>query len=90
MLKVLKNQLDDAPINDEWLQAFWIDFRRRFVSLLGYQFRQLSPALALAVLHNKSVKDSHTGIVRSQVVLEITLKISSDPQIFPAMSWKFT
>lgn len=64
MLKVLKNQLDDAPVNDQWLQAFWIDFRRRFISLLGYQFRKLSPALALAVLHNKSTKDIHSGDLR--------------------------
>lgn len=64
MLKVLQNQLDDfAPSGDQWLQAFWTDFRRRFVSLLGFQFRKMSPALALAVLHNKAVKETTTGML---------------------------
>ena len=59
MLKVLKNQLDDLTHGDgQWLQAFWSDFRRRFLSLLGYQFRKMSPALALAVLHNKVTKET--------------------------------
>ncbi len=62
MLKVLRNQLlDDSVDNSQWLQAFWLDFRRRFVSLLGFQFRKMSPALALAVLHNKAVKETHSG-----------------------------
>lgn len=62
MLKALRNQLDDsAPANNQWLQAFWSDFRRRFVSLLGFQFRKMSPALALAVLHNKAVNDTRSG-----------------------------
>lgn len=62
MLKVLRNQLEDsAPVDSQWLHAFWSDFRRRFISLLGFQFRKMSPALALAVLHNKVVKDTHTG-----------------------------
>jgi N-acetyltransferase 10 len=63
MLKVLRGQLEDTvPVDNQWLQAFWLDFRRRFISLLGFQFRKMSPALALAVLHNKSVSESHTGI----------------------------
>jgi N-acetyltransferase 10 len=64
MLKVLRGQLEDAsvPVDNQWLQAFWLDFRRRFISLLGFQFRKISPALALAVLHNKAVNESHSGI----------------------------
>lgn len=41
--------------NQNWLSQFWIDFRRRFVSLLGYQFRKFSPQLALGVLHNTNI-----------------------------------
>jgi N-acetyltransferase 10 len=64
MLKVLRGQLEDTsiPVDNQWLQAFWLDFRRRFISLLGFQFRSMSPALALAVLHNKAVNESHSGI----------------------------
>lgn len=43
------------PSNSEgsisgWLLAFGTDFRRRFVQLLGYEFRLLPPGLALAIL----------------------------------------
>ncbi|CAN7938637.1 unnamed protein product, partial [Ixodes hexagonus] len=41
----------------QWLPELWKDFRRRFLSLLGYQFRALKPATALSVLRN-SVEDS--------------------------------
>lgn len=36
----------------QWLPQLWADFRRRFLSLLGYQFRVLKPATALSVLRN--------------------------------------
>lgn len=38
----------DAP---DWLVSFNQDFRRRFVHLLGYEFRSLPPGLALAILN---------------------------------------
>lgn len=41
--------------NQNWLSQFWIDFRKRFISLLGYQFRKFSPQLALGVLHNTNI-----------------------------------
>lgn len=41
--------------NQNWLSQFWIDFRRRFISLLGYQFRKFSPQLALGVLQNSNI-----------------------------------
>ena len=30
-----------------WLSAFWTDFRRRLVNLLGYSLSSISPSLAL-------------------------------------------
>lgn len=38
-----------------WLKEFFVDFRRRFVNLLGYQFRNFTPALGLGLLQNKAV-----------------------------------
>ncbi|KAF5302820.1 hypothetical protein FQA39_LY02000 [Lamprigera yunnana] len=52
MVKTLK--LDNSEDTDDWLNAYWIDFRRRFVSLLSYQFSTFTPALALGILNNKS------------------------------------
>lgn len=36
----------------QWLPELWKDFKRRFLFLLGYQFRELAPATALSVLRN--------------------------------------
>lgn len=39
--------------------VFWscpVDFRRRFLSLLSYQFSTFSPSLALNILQNKNIK----------------------------------
>uniref|UniRef100_A0A9J7ZBG3 RNA cytidine acetyltransferase n=1 Tax=Cyprinus carpio carpio TaxID=630221 RepID=A0A9J7ZBG3_CYPCA len=40
-----------------FLSSFWKDFRRRFLSLLSFQFSKFSPTLALNILQNKNAKD---------------------------------
>uniref|UniRef100_A0A7N8YAY9 RNA cytidine acetyltransferase n=1 Tax=Mastacembelus armatus TaxID=205130 RepID=A0A7N8YAY9_9TELE len=52
MLKELNT--DDATEQSQWLSAFWKDFRRRFLSLLSYQFSSFPPSLALSILQNKN------------------------------------
>ncbi|XP_035653849.1 RNA cytidine acetyltransferase [Oncorhynchus keta] len=52
MLKELNTT--EAPEQGQWLSAFWKDFRRRFLSLLSYQFSSFSPSMALNILQNKS------------------------------------
>ncbi|XP_076801006.1 RNA cytidine acetyltransferase-like [Clavelina lepadiformis] len=39
-----------------WQDAFFSDFRRRFISLLAFQFASFKPATALQVLHRKKNK----------------------------------
>ena len=41
--------------------TFCPDFRRRFLSLLSYQFRSFHPSPALNILKNKSVKKEKEG-----------------------------
>ena len=41
-----------ATMADTWLLQFWLDFERRFLQLLSYQFRKFSPVLALEILSN--------------------------------------
>ncbi|XP_009895741.1 RNA cytidine acetyltransferase [Dryobates pubescens] len=53
MLKMLS---DEDTEQEPWLTAFWKDFRRRFLSLLSYQFSTFSPSLALNILQNKNIK----------------------------------
>nr|XP_034972452.1 RNA cytidine acetyltransferase [Zootoca vivipara] len=54
MLKTLNEEEESEQEN--WLSAFWKDFRRRFLSLLSYQFSTFSPSLALNILQNRNIK----------------------------------
>ncbi|XP_068459627.1 RNA cytidine acetyltransferase [Clinocottus analis] len=62
MLKELNT--DDATEQSQWLSAFWKDFRRRFLSLLSYQFSRFHPSLSLSILQNKKSKEE-TSILTS-------------------------
>eukprot|EP00112_Aurelia_sp_Birch-Aquarium-sp1_P011190 Seg2357.3 transcript_id=Seg2357.3/GoldUCD/mRNA.D3Y31 product="RNA cytidine acetyltransferase" protein_id=Seg2357.3/GoldUCD/D3Y31 len=56
MLRALNE--DGLSSNDSrWLHSYWQDFRRRFISLLSYQFREFKSALGLGVLQNKLTKE---------------------------------
>ncbi|XP_059479969.1 RNA cytidine acetyltransferase [Neocloeon triangulifer] len=55
-----------------WLKEFWTDFRRRFISLLGYQFRTFTPSFALSVLQNKLWKDDHRNLSSSEMDVHLT------------------
>ncbi|CAB1447499.1 unnamed protein product [Pleuronectes platessa] len=65
MLKELNT--DEAPGQSQWLAAFWKDFRRRFVSLLSYQFSSFNPSLALSILQNKKAKEETSTLSRSEL-----------------------
>ncbi|KAF6202384.1 hypothetical protein GE061_004783 [Apolygus lucorum] len=43
----------DSEVDSSWLQQYSSDFRRRFLSLLSYQFREFPTSLSLAVCYNK-------------------------------------
>jgi len=53
MLKVLQNESNEK-LGSSWLKEYWTDFRRRFVSLLSFQFHAFLPVLALSLLQNKN------------------------------------
>jgi len=69
MLKILNQSEDEQvlqkDISTSWLPLFWTDFRRRFVNLLGYDFRKFSPALALGVLSNR-IMEKNKGEIGNQ------------------------
>ncbi|KAH0620800.1 hypothetical protein JD844_021579 [Phrynosoma platyrhinos] len=66
MLKMLNE--DEENEQENWLIAFWKDFRRRFLSLLSYQFSTFSPSLALNILQNRNVKhQSQPSISRNEL-----------------------
>uniref|UniRef100_A0A8C5TKV8 RNA cytidine acetyltransferase n=1 Tax=Malurus cyaneus samueli TaxID=2593467 RepID=A0A8C5TKV8_9PASS len=64
MLKML-NEEDSEQ--EPWLTAFWKDFRRRFLSLLSYQFSTFSPSLALNIIQNKNIKQQPQARDRAEL-----------------------
>ncbi|KAL1459299.1 hypothetical protein WDU94_011297 [Cyamophila willieti] len=66
---IMLHPFTDSP----WLTSYWTDFKRRFISLLGYQFRTFSPSLALSVVINKHVQEPQTGLLsRSELHAHVT------------------
>lgn len=65
MLKELNT--DETPEQSQWLSAFWKDFRRRFLSLLSYQFSSFHPSLPLSILQNKKSKEETTTLTSSEL-----------------------
>ncbi|CAH1104051.1 unnamed protein product [Psylliodes chrysocephalus] len=64
MLNVLNS---DVIKSDDWIAAYWTDFRRRFVNLLSYQFNKFSPSLALGILSNKIVKLKSKDLTKAEL-----------------------
>nr|XP_018910924.1 PREDICTED: RNA cytidine acetyltransferase [Bemisia tabaci] len=54
--------------SSKWLAEFWFDFRRRFSSLLGYQFRKFLPSLALSMISNKSIQIEDSCVLTREVL----------------------
>uniref|UniRef100_A0A4X2PLF2 RNA cytidine acetyltransferase n=2 Tax=Xenopus tropicalis TaxID=8364 RepID=A0A4X2PLF2_XENTR len=71
MLKTLHE--DEESDQEPWLTAFWKDFRKRFLSLLSYQFSTFAPSLALNILQNRNIKkESENLISRSELEAGLT------------------
>lgn len=70
MLKELNT--DVTPGQSQWLTAFWKDFRRRFLSLLSYQFSNFHPSLCLNILQNKKAKEETSMLSSSELQLHFT------------------
>lgn len=65
MLKVLNEE--DGHHDSTWLTEFWKDFRRRFVNLLGFQFRNFHPSLGLSILQNKAHQEKPTTMAADEL-----------------------
>uniref|UniRef100_A0A1A8N845 RNA cytidine acetyltransferase n=1 Tax=Nothobranchius pienaari TaxID=704102 RepID=A0A1A8N845_9TELE len=70
MLKELNT--DETSEQSQWLSAFWKDFRRRFLSLLSYQFSGFSPSLALSILQNKKSKEETSSLSSADLAAHFT------------------
>ncbi|KAJ3189398.1 hypothetical protein HDU85_003027 [Gaertneriomyces sp. JEL0708] len=57
----------DVPMTDtKWIHAFAFDFRRRFIELLGFAFREFHPILVLSVLEAAGATRNITDASASQ------------------------
>ncbi|XP_062604451.1 RNA cytidine acetyltransferase-like, partial [Saccostrea cucullata] len=73
MLHLLTEEEGEEERKQEsWLQAFWKDFRRRFVSLLAYQFRNFTPSMALSILEQKQFKSGKSNLSVQELELYFT------------------
>ncbi|XP_023697892.1 RNA cytidine acetyltransferase [Paramormyrops kingsleyae] len=71
MLKELSTE--EGQEQGQWLHAFWTDFRRRFLSLLSYQFSSFPPSSALNILQNKNLKEEALpGLSSSELATQFT------------------
>ncbi|XP_031717150.1 RNA cytidine acetyltransferase [Anarrhichthys ocellatus] len=70
MLKELNT--DEVTEQSQWLSAFWKDFRRRFLSLLSYQFSSFHPSLSLSVLQNKTSKEETSILTSSELASQFS------------------
>ncbi|KAM6926750.1 RNA cytidine acetyltransferase [Lycodopsis pacificus] len=70
MLKELNT--DEVTEQSQWLSAFWKDFRRRFLSLLSYQFSRFDPSLSLSVLQNKTSKEETSILTSSELASQFS------------------
>jgi N-acetyltransferase 10 len=73
MLKLLKQS---TTVTTNWLQSFYEDFQKRFVSLLSYDFSQFPPALALSLLDFRQ-EDAQLLQQRSVNVTELDSAVSN-------------
>ena len=61
MIKVINDGLNlEASLSQSWLIDFWIDFRRRFVSLLSSSFRTMSCFLAIEIIKAPSLHEDES------------------------------
>ncbi|XP_074650514.1 RNA cytidine acetyltransferase-like [Tubulanus polymorphus] len=71
---MLKGLNDDADETEEqhWLHAYWTDFRRRFVSLLSYEFSKFLPGMSLNILQQKKIKSQPTTLTKEELDVHMT------------------
>ncbi|EAL73023.1 hypothetical protein DDB_G0268868 [Dictyostelium discoideum AX4] len=71
MLRELNNEQNNTICKDGWLQSFHQDFKKRFINLLGYEFRNFNSSIALNILYEKKVNNT-VAVASSTTKNELT------------------
>lgn len=70
------NLLDtSASVSEPWLHEYWMDFRRRFISLLSFQFKTFEASLGLAMLQMKHMKEATKKRTYIMLALKLILAL---------------
>ncbi|KAM9961006.1 hypothetical protein ACTFIW_010178 [Dictyostelium discoideum] len=72
MLRELNNEQNNTICKDGWLQSFHQDFKKRFINLLGYEFRNFNSSIALNILYEKKI--NNTSVVAATTTSSTTTK----------------
>lgn len=70
MLNILQGK--NCDFNEEKLKHYWIDFRKRFINLLSYQFSEFKTSVALGVLDNKFAKIESRKLSRNELERDVS------------------
>lgn len=77
MLKTLnpdENNGNSLERTNNWLTEFWIDFRKRFISLLSYEFSKFSTTFALNILQNTVHKfDNEKSLTKDDLLIHLSV-----------------
>ena len=69
---IMVKPLENGSADTVWVDKFWIDFQRRFSSLLSMCFRNLAPQLALSVVAAKRLKARSTPLSAAEIPDHLT------------------
>jgi N-acetyltransferase 10 len=73
---MIKNMKNAEDLDNNWIQVFLEDFKRRFISLLSFEFRILPTGLCLGIIDPRlsgSEEESKQVIPREELQHMITL-----------------
>ena len=72
---IMLKPLSDSKDSNEWVVEFWIDFQRRFASLLAYQFSTFKANMALNIITPNIVipKEKMKPLSKQELDLQISL-----------------
>lgn len=73
MLKLLHQEGNmHLKADTNWLLAYYADFRRRLVNLLGYQFRNFRPSLGMTLLQQAHFEEINSPLTRSELAIYLS------------------
>lgn len=69
MIKMLKNQ---EELGNDWINGFFEDFKRRFLALLSFDFKELPVSLCLGILDPRLTttddEENHPNIIGKEEI----------------------